>query len=644
MMSLFERRGYLVFLGNISLTLKIAAIMVVLGVTLLSVLSNIHGKMMSEIFDAQLHERLEARSNEDSRLFENYFLSYQSGVGALASSYGLIVYVKNAAWDSREPTKTDELHDIPPWLPKSSVLKFYVGFNHAILYDRAGRSREVYNATDGPPLSARFSDLAQLPISPGPSYFIRLDSTNYVLSAREVKDADGNKIAVLVITHPINDELLIDAMGPLSGRSTVVLASSEDHTVIATNRPELIKDGTTLGTLNDKFMFKGKHFLDSGEDEVHMMFVSLISFSEVNELRSKVLSDNIRFNIITAVALILSFIVIMLYITMRIRRLDNYVSNVSRVHLAIEPPKSTGGDQLRVLEERFRRLFDEIIESKSLLEKRALDLEDINRELKETTVQLIQTEKFAALGELTAGVAHEINQPLNGIKIICQSISKDIQKNRYSIKEMEPDLADIVEQVDRMAAIIDHMRIFTRRSETMNLESTDINTIVEGAFKLLHQQLINDGINVTKNLAPNLPQINGDITRLEQVFINLIVNAKNAMTDDDNADKNLKITTSLTNNGDLPSSCDGAIVIEVENNGTSIPESIIDKIFQPFSTTNYFMQTNEQGKETGIGLPVSKKIIDDHGGNISVQSNPGRTTIFKITLPIADNKPQQTNM
>ncbi|MBF0537792.1 MAG: response regulator [Nitrospirae bacterium] len=249
--------------------------------------------------------------------------------------------------------------------------------------------------------------------------------------------------------------------------------------------------------------------------------------------------------------------------------------------------------------------------------------------LQEATEQLIQTAKLSALGELTAGVAHELNQPLNGIKIICQSIIKDIQKNRYSTEELQTDLADIVEQVDKMAAIIDHMRIFTRRSEGMNTELIDINTVVEGTFKLLNQQLKDNGITVTKNLAPDLPQVKGDIIRLEQVCINLIINAKNAMTKGANAGKDLKITTYQTNNCDLPS-CNGTIVVEIEDNGTGIPESIIDKIFQPFFTTN------EHGKGTGLGLSVSKKIINEHGGKISVQSDVGRATIFKLTLPIAD--------
>ncbi|WP_162176272.1 sensor histidine kinase [Candidatus Magnetobacterium casense] len=609
--------------------------MVILGITLLLVLSHIHRKMMDEIFNAQLHKQLESQNKENRQMFDSYFLSYQHSVGALANNYELIAYIQNASWDGGKPPNTADDHELPPWLPKASVLKFFVGFDYAMLYDKDGKLRGAYNATNTP-LPAEFRELTPLRLYPGQSYMKRLDSGNYVLASKDVKDATGNKMAVLVIAHPINDDLLTDAMGPLSNENTVVLAGANDHTIMASNKPELIPNAKRIEDLKDKFIFVGKHFLDYGEDEVHVMLASIISMDEVKEIRANVLSGSLRFNIITAVALILSFIVIMLYITMRIRKLDDYVADVSRAHLGLHSIESMGGDQLRVLERRFHRLFDELMTSRSQLERRASDMEKLNDELKEATAQLIQSAKLSALGELTAGVAHELNQPLNGIKIVCQSVIKDIQKGRHNTDELQTDLTDIVEQVDKMAAIIDHMRIFTRRTEAMNTELIDINIVVEGPFKLLGQQLKLNGIDVIKNMAPDLPRINGDIIRLEQVFINLINNAKNALKNvpetNPATDKTLKVSTYLTTNSDLPS-CPNAIVVEVEDNGSGIPESIRDKIFQPFFTTN------DPGKGTGLGLSVSKKIVDEHGGTISVQSDADRATIFRVVLPIGENKP-----
>ncbi|MBF0459524.1 MAG: hypothetical protein HQK99_16660 [Nitrospirae bacterium] len=190
-----------------------------------------------------------------------------------------------------------------------------------------------------------------------------------------------------------------------------------------------------------------------------------------------------------------------------------------------------------------------------------------------------------------------------------------------------------------MAAIIDHMRVFTRRSEAMNTELTDINLLIEEPFKLLDQQMRTNGINVTKNLAPALPQIRCDVIRLEQVFINLITNARNAMRDapkssDLKSDNNLIIRTYMPEN---LHGGNGSIAIEIEDTGAGIPDAIKDKIFQPFFTTS------APGKGTGLGLSVSKKIIEEHGGTISVESTAGKGTIFRIILPVDNNKSAQSD-
>jgi PAS domain S-box-containing protein len=153
----------------------------------------------------------------------------------------------------------------------------------------------------------------------------------------------------------------------------------------------------------------------------------------------------------------------------------------------------------------------------------------MEKQLKEATLQLVQSEKLSALGELTAGVAHELNQPLNGIKIISQSLLKDIERGKLDEEELGEDMKDVVNQVNKMAEIIDHMRIFTRRSEGVPEERIDLNDIVKGAFKFLGQQLRNHNIEVQEDLGPELPAVLGDPIRLEQVFLNLVSNARNAV-------------------------------------------------------------------------------------------------------------------
>ena len=242
------------------------------------------------------------------------------------------------------------------------------------------------------------------------------------------------------------------------------------------------------------------------------------------------------------------------------------------------------------------------------------------RDKMEIEAQLIQSAKLSALGELTAGVAHELNQPLNGIKIISQSILRDIKNNSLDTQYLNEDLNEIVNQVNRMADIIDHMRIFSRKSDVMSKEPVDLNSVIENACSFLKQQLRNHNIELNKELNKELPKIVGDQIRLEQVILNLLSNARNALEKTDKKNKRIDIILSKINDNDL--------MIEVKDNGTGIPEVLLEKIFQPFFTTS------EPGKGTGLGLSISNTIIEEHNGNIKVESKLGEGSTFKLTFPI----------
>lgn len=247
------------------------------------------------------------------------------------------------------------------------------------------------------------------------------------------------------------------------------------------------------------------------------------------------------------------------------------------------------------------------------------ELEKAYSELKEKTIQLIQTEKIATLGELIAGITHELNQPLNVIKIICQSTLRDIKTNEAINQDLlVKDLNDIISQVNKMSEIINHMRIFTRRTEGTLMERININTPIEGVFKIMGQQLRDRNIDVVTQLSEDL-YVKGDGIRLEQVFMNLITNARDAV-EKARKEEGMKIIIRTYKR-------DGSVIIEVEDNGIGIPERLKEKIFEPFYTTK------EVGKGTGLGLSISKQIIEEHNGRIEVESEVGKGTIFRVVLP-----------
>lgn len=268
--------------------------------------------------------------------------------------------------------------------------------------------------------------------------------------------------------------------------------------------------------------------------------------------------------------------------------------------------------------EEVRILYKELERWNKELERR---VEERTKELKESQAQLIQSGKISALGELAAGVAHELNQPLNVTKIICQSILRDIEKDRFDKEDVKGDLPEIVSQMNKMAEIIDHMRIFSRRTVGMLRETVELNIIIENALKFTGQQLQDYNISLIKELSSPLPVIIGDPVRLEQVFLNLITNARDSVESCRKEDGRIEIRSYKVDGGK-------EVAIEVKDNGKGISEDVKEKIFQPFFTTK------EVGKGTGLGLSVASKIIEEHKGRIEVESKIGEGALFRVILAV----------
>lgn len=252
---------------------------------------------------------------------------------------------------------------------------------------------------------------------------------------------------------------------------------------------------------------------------------------------------------------------------------------------------------------------------------------DITKRL-ETEQQLIQTSKMATLGEMATGVAHELNQPLAVIKTASNYLMKKVRKKEKIKDEILYTMAEEIDgHVDRATKIINHMRQFGRKSD-LELEKIQINKVLKSAFEIFSQQLKVRGIDVEWNIQENIPEIMADPNRLEQVFINLLINARDAIEERwgnmeyKAGDKKISLTTECADNQAYVKVCD---------TGTGIPKAILDKIFDPFFTTK------KVGDGTGLGLSISYGIIKDCGGNITaVSADEDTGACFVITFPIQD--------
>ena len=262
------------------------------------------------------------------------------------------------------------------------------------------------------------------------------------------------------------------------------------------------------------------------------------------------------------------------------------------------------------------------------LKRSEKQLKGAYKELSDSQVQLVQAGKLAAMGEMAAGVAHELTQPLLGIKGFVTAMLEDMKGYLLEQPSTVPgmkarkeravnDLETILQQTDRMTVIVNNVRDFARASGT-EMALLDINQPIEDALMLFSEQLRLRNIAVEKNLTQGLPQITANSNQLQQVFINLIANARDAIDAKGNTG-HLVVSTRKSTDG---------IYIEFQDTGIGVDEKTTSRMFEPFFTTK------PAAKGAGLGLSMVAKILDQHGGTIDVQSEPGRGCKFIIRLPV----------
>ncbi|MFH0782848.1 MAG: ATP-binding protein [Pseudomonadota bacterium] len=260
--------------------------------------------------------------------------------------------------------------------------------------------------------------------------------------------------------------------------------------------------------------------------------------------------------------------------------------------------------------------FSPIQYSGGYLEEIAGLIEAFNRmalELETNQEDLLQTRKIAAIGTFTAGIAHELNNPINNIALTAESFSEEYgDQLDDNCSEM---LKDILSQAERAADIVKNLLDFSR-TETTNFTHVSPNRIVSSTMKLIKNQFTIGGLQLETSVIKDLPVINGNLRNLQQVFTNLLLNAIQATPPNGKIGLHVDFAE-----------MSGFLRFTVEDTGAGIPVEIQDKIFEPF------FSTKEVGKGTGLGLAVTYSIIKRHGGRIEVSSEVGRGTRFTVLLP-----------
>jgi len=280
-------------------------------------------------------------------------------------------------------------------------------------------------------------------------------------------------------------------------------------------------------------------------------------------------------------------------------------------------------DELGELALSFNQMSRQLREAREEADAWAQSLEarvdEKSRELKHAHQAVMQSEKMASIGKLAATVAHEINNPLAGILTYAKLLRKWLDRDGWSAErrdEVRGSLELIECESRRCGEIVRNLLTFSR-SSPMNLQWVDLNQVIDRCVRLVQHQTELNNVQLQPQMAEELPQVQCDAAQIEQLLLALIMNAVDALPHGGNLWVRSRMVPEI-----------GAVQLEVQDDGVGIPESILPNLFEPFFTTK------EKGHGVGLGLAISKGIVERHRGRIDVDSKPGQGTRFTITLPV----------
>jgi|WetSurMetagenome_2_1015567.scaffolds.fasta_scaffold50906_2 two-component system, NtrC family, sensor kinase len=313
------------------------------------------------------------------------------------------------------------------------------------------------------------------------------------------------------------------------------------------------------------------------------------------------------------------------YVQAPIRKLIEGMRAVSVMHLD-KPVQINSSEELGELASNFDAMRVQLNEAIKQLNEFTQGLEtkveERTEQLKVAHQKLLRSDRLASLGQLSASVAHEINNPLSGVLNLAMLMQRMVKEDGIPpgrIEEFKKYLGQVVNETSRVGRIVQDLLAFSRRSKPHRHSDTNFNAVVATTVNLIGHKLKLMGVKLELDLDEHAPLITCDSSQMQQVLINLIMNGAEAAQG--KADGSLRVSTS-------PSAAGDALILEIGDNGDGIPAEVIPKLYTPFFTTK------GEGKGVGLGLAVVYGIVQAHNGDIEVRSTVGEGTMFRVTLPI----------
>jgi diguanylate cyclase (GGDEF)-like protein len=361
---------------------------IVAGFAIGGALDYYQGHKLRGVLHAQLTERLRKQAHEDRIRFDSYVSAHDKAVTLIVSQKRFLDYIGGKRFSRRMTSQTIFLKEVPLWLPESSVLRSLVYIRYAILSDAEGNAREIYQSLpDSPPKALLQPSDLLMKLTSNQSLMTDVDGIPFLVTSQSVTNSHGRLLATLMLASPIDSEFLFSSQGALPDQDIVALLDGKSLRILATNKPDLVSVGSKLDSLEKKYLVTGKSFFDQGSSDLLLQFVSLIPTSEAELLINTILTIDKQQKFIITYSLVLSFVLIIFWITRKIRRLTHKVIDFSQHTLGTQPRAKQKGDELCILEKQFQDLTDEVVQVRGTLMEKAEELSKLYEETRELSLR-----------------------------------------------------------------------------------------------------------------------------------------------------------------------------------------------------------------------------------------------------------------
>ncbi|MCK4863940.1 MAG: EAL domain-containing protein [Gammaproteobacteria bacterium] len=355
-----------------SLMLKMLLSAVLIGLVVWAITDSIQNYSLKHIFNSKLEERFSWQAEKQRIMFDRYVKSHHQAVKLFIGSQKLNEFINSPAWQQSAENKT--YTKPPPWLPSLSVIRSILQPRYIALLDEKGQCRELYNASDKPaPDALKHPNKMLLNLSHGQGFLTRLNGKAYLLASEKLVNKKGDILATLILASPLDEEFLIASQASAMADSNVIALLAEDQpTILASSNSSLIAPGTKIDTLKDRYLKIGQGFFDYGATDIIIELVSFISTAEASQLTRSVLSEERPIRGLTAIIYILSFIILIFFITRRLQKFTKYVVEFSEQMNLKKTDLTNTGDEISILEENFNRLAEAVQNKTQTLTHQAL--------------------------------------------------------------------------------------------------------------------------------------------------------------------------------------------------------------------------------------------------------------------------------